>query len=86
MAPLLTAPGAENLLVGLIALVLAALIARRIWRGQRDGRLPIRRTYLTREESRAKFAVLLALHALTLVLLLLIAADLLLGLGLRNAL
>lgn len=82
----MSGPGTEDVLVGLVALALAALVANKIRVGLRDGRLPIRRTYLTRQESRSKFAVLLALHALTLVLLLLIAADLLLGLGLRNAL
>lgn len=76
----------EDLLVGLFALALVPLIAVRIRRGLRDGRLPIYRTRLRREDDRTKFAVLLALHAATLVVVAVIAADLLLGLGLRDRL
>jgi hypothetical protein len=43
----------ENLLVGLVALALLPLIGLRIWRGVRDGRLPVYRAYLRREESGA---------------------------------
>lgn len=74
----------ENFLVGLIALVLLPLIALRIWRGVRDGRLPIYRTYHNRAESAAKFNVLLALNAIGFLLIALIVADLLLGLGFRT--
>ncbi|MGZ8312603.1 MAG: hypothetical protein ACXWUR_11110 [Allosphingosinicella sp.] len=77
---------AENLLVGLIALALVALIALRIVRGLRRGRLPLYRTYVERADSRAKFGVLLGLHLLSLVLIAVVAADLLLGLGLRETL
>lgn len=77
------AAGAD-LLVGLVALVLVPLIALRLWRGLRDGRLPLYRTYVTREAGQGKFGFLLALHALSLVLVAGIAADLLLGLGLRE--
>jgi hypothetical protein len=80
-----TFPG-ENLLVGLIALALLPLIALRIWRGVRDGRLPVYRTYLRREESGAKFALLIVLHGAAFLLIAVAAADLLLGLGLREAL
>ncbi len=76
----------EDLLMGLIALALVPLIAMRLARGLREGRLPIYRTYLERGENKAKFAVLLILHALSLVLVALIAADLLLNLGLRDLL
>lgn len=76
-------PLTENLLVGLIALALLPLIALRIWRGLRDGRLPLYRTYLAREESGAKFTFLLVLHALSFLVVAVVAADLLLGLGLR---
>jgi hypothetical protein len=74
----------ENRLVGLVALALVPLIGLRLWRGLRDGRLPLYRTYVTREQGRGKFAFLLVLHALSLLLIALIAADLLLGLGLRR--
>ena len=40
----------EDMLVGLVALALLPLIALRIWRGLRDGRLPVYRTYLERDE------------------------------------
>ena len=76
----------EDLIVGLICLALLPAIAIRIVRGLRDGRLPIYRTYLGREESKARFTVLLALHALSFVLVAAIAADLLLDLGLRDRL
>ena len=80
--------GGEDLLVGMIALALAPLIALRLWRGVRDGRLPLYRTYVTREagQGQGKFGVLLALHALSLVLVAGIAADLLLNLGIREKL
>jgi hypothetical protein len=76
----------EDMLVGLFALALVPLIALRIRRGLRDGRLPLYRTYHERDQSRSRFAVLLVLHALTLLLMLVVAADLLLGLGLRERL
>jgi hypothetical protein len=76
----------ENLFVGLIALALLPVIGWRIWRGLRDGRLPVYRTSFHRTDSRSKFAVLLALHALSFLLIALVAADLLLGLGLRERL
>ena len=76
----------ENLVVGLVALALLPVIGWRILRGLRDGRLPVYRTHHHRADSRSKFAVLLALHALSFVLIALVAADLLFGLGLRGAL
>jgi hypothetical protein len=76
----------ENVLVGLFALALVPLIAMRLLRAIREGRAPIYRTYLSREESGSRFYVLLVLHALSLILVAGIAADLLLGLGLRDAL
>lgn len=77
-------PPTENLLVGLVALALLPLIALRVWRGVRDGRLPVYRAYLTRDENAAKFTFLLILHALSFVVVALVAADLLLGLGVRS--
>jgi len=76
----------ENLFVGLVALALLPLIALRIVRAVRDGRVPVYRSYFRREESSAKFHILLALHALAFLLTALVAADLLLGFGLREAL
>ena len=76
----------ENLFVGLIALALLPLIGWRIWRGLRDGRMPVYRTYQDRTDSAPKFIVLLALNVLAFLLIALVAADLLLGLGLRERL
>ena len=74
----------ENILVGIVCLALVALIAARILRGIRTGRLPLYRTYLERSESEAKFFALLTVHVFTLLLVAFIAADLLLGLGYRS--
>ncbi len=76
----------EDLLVGLIALSILPFIGLRIARGVREGRLPLYRTYLRREDDRAKFNTLLALHAVSLVVVAVISADLLLNLGLRERL
>ena len=78
--------GGERLLVGIIALALVPLIAMRLWRGVRDGRLPVYRSYVTRDRGEAKFAVLFALHALSLLVVAGIAADLLLNLGIGDRL
>jgi hypothetical protein len=75
----------ENLLVGLVCLALVPLIAVRIVRGLRSGRLPVYRTYLDRDGNAGKFYALLALNGAALILVAVIAADLLLGLNLRNA-
>ena len=76
----------DDLLVGLVALVLLPLIALRIWHGLRDGRLPVYRTYLTRADGAAKFGALLALHALSFLVIAVLAADLLFDLGFRDLL
>jgi hypothetical protein len=76
----------DELLVGFVALALVPLIGLRILRGLRDGRLPLYRTYLDRSDNGAKFGVLMALHALSLLLVGVAAADLLFNLGIRNAL
>lgn len=75
-----------DLLVGLVALALVPLVGWRIARGLREGRLPLYRTYLVRGDAPGKFNTLLALHALSLVVIAVVAADLLLGLGLRESL
>jgi hypothetical protein len=76
----------EDLLVGAIALALLPMIAWRVRRGLSEGRLPLYRTYVSREEAGSKFGLLLGLHALSLVLVAVIAADLLFQLGLKEAL
>ena len=79
-------PRSEDMLVGLVALALLPLIGLRLWRGLRDGRLPIYRTYHARVDNVARFNVLLVLNALAFLLIAVAAADLLLGLGLRERL
>jgi hypothetical protein len=76
----------ENMLVGGIAAIVAGLVLSRIVRGVREGRLPVYRTYITRDEGAAKFNTMLALHILSLFAVVWIAADLLLGLNLKDAL
>lgn len=76
----------EDLLVGAIALALLPLIAWRVRRGLKEGRLPLYRTYVERGEAGSKFGLLLALHAASFVLVALIAADLIFQLGLKEAL
>ena len=76
----------EDLLVGMIALALLPLIAWRVRRGLKEGRLPLYRTYVSRDEAGSKFGLLLGLHALSFVLVAVIAADLIFQLGLKEAL
>jgi hypothetical protein len=76
----------EDLLAGLVALALLPLIAWRVRRGLKEGRLPLYRTYVGRGEAGSKFGLLLALHALSFVLIAAIAADLIFQLGLKEAL
>ena len=76
----------EDLLVGLIAVGLLPLIARRIRRGLKEGRLPLYRTYVDLHEAGSKFGLLLALHGTSFVVVAAIAADLLFQRGLKEAL
>ncbi len=75
----------DNLVMGGLALLLVPLIGWRIYRGLRDGRLPLYRTYVERGAG-SRFGVLLVLHMLSLLVVGTVAADLLLGLGLRERL
>jgi hypothetical protein len=76
----------SDFLVGLIGLVLVVLIALRIRRGLRDGRMPVYRTYILRNEQPGRFRFMLVMHILSFVIVAAIAADLLLGLDLRSRL
>ena len=76
----------EDLFVGLVGVALLPMIGWRIRRGLKEGRLPLYRTYLSRDEAGSKFALLLGLHGLSFVLVAIIAADLLFQLGLKEAL
>ena len=75
---------AEEILVGAIAAVLAALLARRIFVALREGVIPIYRTRIERGEAGdAKFFALVGINIALLALMIGIALDLLLGLGWR---
>ena len=76
----------ENLVVGLIALALLPVIGWRIWRGVTQGELPLYKTRIDRSVGAAKFNFLLGLHVLLFLLIGVVAADLLLGLGLKERL
>jgi len=67
-----------------VTLALVPVIAWRMVRGVRTGRLPLYRTYVERSEDGARFWSLLLLHGISLCLMAFIAADLLLGLGFRS--
>ena len=82
----MTTSPSEEMFVGLVALALVPLILLRIVRGLRDGRLPLYRARVGREIGAARFNLLLTLHVLSLLLVSVIAADLLLNLGLRDRL
>lgn len=77
---------ADDLVMGGIALLLVPMIVWRIVRGLRDGRMPLYRTYVERDAGGGRFGALLVIHILSLLLVAGIAADLLLGLGLRERL
>lgn len=75
--------GAE-LIIGLGCAVLAVLLVLRIGRALRTGEVPLYRTRLTRTEAGdPRFFVLLGINVLAFVAMFVIAADLVLGLGLR---
>ena len=76
----------ENLVVGLIALALLPVIGWRIWRGLKQGELPLYKTRIDRGVGAGKFNFLLGLHVLIFLLIAVVAADLLLGLGLKERL
>ena len=76
----------EDIVVGLIALALLPVIGWRIWRGVKQGQLPLYKTRIDRSAVAGKFTFLLVLHGLIFLLIAVVAADLLLGLGLKERL
>ena len=75
----------DELLVGALALLLAALLVRRVIVALRTGEVPLYRSRLNRAEAgEAKFRTLLALNALGALALTVIGLDLLLGLDLKG--
>ena len=73
-------------LVGLVRVALPPMIALPIPRGLRDARLPVRHACLGRDEAAARLDTLLALRTHGFVAAAVVAADLLLGLGLGSSL
>jgi hypothetical protein len=75
----------EEVLVGGLCLVLALVNGWRLWTALAKGEIPLYRKRLRKAElGRGKFAALVAFNLALLGLLLVIAADLLLGLELRG--
>ena len=75
----------ENVFVGIVALLGALAVAWRIFGALRTGEVAVYRNRISQTEAGpAKFNALIGLNALALIVLLVIAADLLLGLGLRG--
>ena len=72
----------EDTLVGIIALGLVPWALWTLRRGSRDGRLPIGRAYVRRDERKGPFYVLLAFYAAAALLAAFIGIDLLFGLNL----
>ena len=75
----------EDVLVGGLCLVLAFIMAKRMWDALQAGEMPLYRTRLRRDEvSAAKYKAMVALNAVLVVVILTVGADLLLGLNLRG--
>ena len=75
----------EKVFVGIVALLGALALAWRVFGALRTGEVALYRSRLKRAEAgSAKFNALVGLNALAMVALLVIAVDLLLGLGLRG--
>lgn len=74
-----------DLFTGLVAAVVAGLLVKRVIVALRTGTVPLYKTRMTRSEAgEGKFLALVGLNAMGAVAMGIIAADLLLGLGLRG--
>ena len=74
----------DEILVGLIALVAAPWLGWRLRRGVGEGRLPIGRGYVMREERAGAFHVLFGFYVVAALGLAFIGLDLLFGLTGRS--
>jgi len=75
----------EDMLIGLVAAIVALLLAKRVFVAIHDGIIPLYRTRLTRAEAgTGKFNSLILLNLIGMLAMAAIAADLLFGLGLRG--
>jgi hypothetical protein len=66
----------DDLLVGIIGLGLIPWIAWTLRRGLRDGRLPIGRAYVSRDERRGAYNVLLGFYLIAMLVVGFIGLDL----------
>ena len=80
----MTISRSDDLLVGIIALGVVPWIAWTLHRGMRDGRLPIGRSYVGRDERRSAYMVLLGFYIAAGLLVAYIALDLLFGMNVRS--
>ena len=73
----------EDVLVGLVAVVLVPWIGWTLQRGFREKRLPIGRTYVGRDERPAAFVVLVAFYLIMALIVTAISLDLLFNIDVR---
>lgn len=71
----------EETLVGIITLAAVPWIVWILRRGVREGRLPIGKAYVRRDERPGAFRTLFAFYVAAALMMAFIAADLLVGLG-----
>ena len=75
----------EDVLVGGLCLVLAFIMAKRMWEALQAGEMPLYRTRLRREDvSATKYKALVAFNAALVLVIVLVGADLLFGMNLRG--
>ena len=78
---------AIDLFTGIVALIVAGLLVKRVIVALRDGIIPLYKTRMTRAEAgEGKFRTLVGLNAFAALAMLAIGLDLLLGLGFRESL
>lgn len=75
----------EEMLVGVIALLVVPFLLLRVVKALRSGEVPLYRTRLNRAEAGAKkFNVLLGLILMSAIVIAVIGVDLIFGLGLKG--
>lgn len=75
-----------DLFTGIVALIVAGVLVKRVVLALKDGVIPLYKTRLTRAEAgEGKFLSLVGLNAFGALVMAVIGLDLLLGLGLREA-
>lgn len=75
----------DDMMVGVIALLVVPYLILRVAKALRSGEVPLYRTRLSRAEAgAAKFNLLVALNMIGAIILAVIGVDLLFGLGLKG--